>query len=220
MFIGGAVDAFKERGGKIVQQQWVPLGTKDLSSYISVLQEADALMAWFMGVTVIPGLRQLKEYKVKMPIIMPQSGHSTHPKIMAQMGDTCLDITTSCGYAWTIDSPENKEFVAAYQKKWNELPGGVAYGGYMAVQIAVAALEKSGGDTSPKALAKGLNATKVSGLLGDFSFGETHVGVGNYVTYKHAKVNNEIVPEVLATSAVDCKPQGKTMVHSMVSKTW
>ena len=220
MFIGGAVDAFKERGGKIVQQQWVPLGTKDLSSYISVLQEADALMAWFMGVTVIPGLRQLKEYKVKMPIIMPQSGHSTHPKIMAQMGDTCLDITTSCGYAWTIDSPENKAFVAAYQKKWNELPGGVAYGGYMAVQIAVAALEKSGGDTSPKALAKGLNATKVSGLLGDFSFGETHVGVGNYVTYKHSKVNNEIVPEVLATSAVDCQPKGKTMVHSVVSKTW
>jgi len=219
-FIGGAVDAFKERGGKIVQQQWVPLGTKDLSSYISVLKEADAVMAWFMGVTVIPGLRQLKEYKVKMPIIMPQSGHSTSPKIMAQMGDTCLGIITSCGYAWTIDTPENKAFVAAYQKKWNELPAGLAYGGYMAVQIALAALEKTGGDTSSKALAKGLNAIEVPGLLGTFSFGEAHVGVGNYVTYTHAKVNNEIVPDVLGTSAVDCKREGNTMVHSLVSKTW
>ena len=98
-FIGGAVNAFKERGGKIIQEQWVPLGTKDVSPYLTVLKPADAVFAWFMGVTVIPGLRQIREYKIKMPIIMPQSGHSTHPKIMEQMGDTCLGIITSCFYA-------------------------------------------------------------------------------------------------------------------------
>ena len=108
-FVGGAVDAFKDRGGKIVQQQWVPLGTKDISPYITVLQQADGLMAWFMGVTVIPGLKQLGEYKVKMPIIMPQSGHSTHPKIMAEMGDTCVGITTSCAYASDHRYPGEQE---------------------------------------------------------------------------------------------------------------
>jgi branched-chain amino acid transport system substrate-binding protein len=219
-FIGGGVMGFTDRGGKIIQEQWVPLGTKDISSYTTVLKDADALFAWFMGVTVIPGLRQLKEYKVKMPIIMPQSGHSTNPKIMQQMGDTCLGIITSCGYAWTIDSPENKEFVAAYQKKWEELPGGVSYGGYMGLQIALAALEKSGGDTSSKALAEALSTTEVPGILGTFSFNGGHVAIGNYVTYTHAKVDNQIVPKVLATSSVDCKPKGKTMVHSLVSKSW
>jgi branched-chain amino acid transport system substrate-binding protein len=219
-FIGGAVDAFKERGGKIVQQQWVPLGTKDISPYISVLEKADALLTWFMGVTVIPGLRQLREYKVEMPIIMPQSGHSTHPKIMAQMGDTCLDIITSCAYAWTIDTPENKKFVDAYQKKWGELPGGVSYGAYSAVQIALAVLKKTGGDTSPDALAKALNAIEVPGILGTFRFGDAHVGVGNYVTYKHAKVDGKIVTDVLAKSSVASKLVDKKLVHSVVSKSW
>lgn len=219
-FMGGAVDAFKERGGKIVQEQWVPLGTKDISSYITVLKDADALFAWFMGVTVIPGLRQLKEYKVDMPIVMPQSGHSTHPKIMAQMGDTCLGITTSCAYAWTIDTPENKKFVDAFQKRWGELPGGVSYGGYSDVQIALAALKKTGGDTSSEALAKALDATNLPGILGTFRFGDKRVGIGNYVTYKHVKVDNQIVPEILGTSSVASKLVGNKLVHELVSKSW
>jgi branched-chain amino acid transport system substrate-binding protein len=219
-FIGGAVDAFKERGGKIVQEQWVPLGTKDISSYISVLQKADALMAWFMGVTVIPGLKQLKDYKVGMPIIMPQSGHSTHPKIMQAMGDTSLGVITSDAYAWTIDTPKNKAFVEAFQNRYGEMPGGVAYGGYSAIQIALAALQKTGGDTSSKALAKALNETEVPGILGTFSFGDAHIGVGNYVIYKHAKVDNMIVPDVLATDSVITKKVGKDLVHSIVKKSW
>lgn len=219
-FIGGAVDAFKERNGKIIQDQWVPLGTKDISSYISVLKDADALLAWFMGVTVIPGLRQLKEYKVKMPIIMPQSGHSTSPKIMAQLGDVSLGIITSCAYAWTLDTPENKKFVDAFQNKWKELPAGVAYGGYSAVQIALAALKKTSGDTSSSALAKALDATNLPGILGTFRFGDKRVGIATYVTYNHAKVNNQIVPEILGTSTVDTKMVGNKLVHSLVSKDW
>ena len=219
-FIGGAVDAFKERGGKIVQEQWVPLGTKDISSYISVLQKADALMAWFMGVTVIPGLKQLKDYKVGMPIIMPQSGHSTHSKIMQAMGDTSLGVITSDAYAWTLDTPKNKAFVEAFQNRYGEVPGGVAYGGYSAVQIALAALQKTGGDTSSKALAKALNETEVPGILGTFSFGDAHIGTGNYVIYKHEKVDNMIVPDVLATDSVITKKVGNDLVHSIVKKSW
>jgi len=219
-FIGGGVMGFTDRGGKIIQQQWVPLGTKDVSSYITVLKDADALFAWFMGVTVIPGLRQLREYKVKMPIIMPQSGHSTHPKIMEQMGDTCLGIITSCLYAWTIDTPENKEFVDAYQKRWGHLPGGLSYGGYTTVQMALAALEKTGDDTSPEAIAKALDAIEFQAMLGTIRFGEARIGTTNNVTYKHAKVNGQIVPQVIGTSTVVTKKVGNKLVHSLGSKSW
>jgi branched-chain amino acid transport system substrate-binding protein len=219
-FIGGAVEAFKDRGGKVLQQQWVPLGTKDFSSYITVMEEADAVLAWFIGLTVIPGLKQLREYRVKMPIVMPQSGHSTHPKVMAQMGDTCLGVITTCAYAWTIDTPENKKFVDAYQKRWAELPPALAYGGYSGVQIALAALEKTGGDTSPAALAKALDAMEYQGILSNFSFSDKRVGVANYVTYKHAKVNNQIVPDVLGMTMVGPKMKGKKLSHQVVSKTW
>jgi len=219
-FIGGAVTAFKERGGKIIQEQWVPMGTKDVSPYITALKEADAHLVWFMGVTVIPGLRQLREYKVKIPIIMPQSGHSTNPKIMNEMGDTCVGIITACAYAWTLDSAENKKFVAAYQKRWGELPAGLAYGGYSVAQIALAALKKTGGNTSPDALAKALDAIKVPGILGNFAFGDSRVGVGNYVIYNHAKVDNKIVTDVLGNSTAASKRVGDKIIHSLVSKSW
>jgi len=219
-FIGGAVDAFKERGGKVIQEQWVPLNTKDISSYLSVLKKADAVLAWFMGLTVIPGLRQIKEYKVKMPVVMPQSGHSTHPKIMEQMGDTSLGITTTCAYAWNIDTPENKKFVNDYQKRWNELPAGLSYGGYSVVNIALDALKRTGGDTSPKALAKALDSLDYPGILGNFRFADKRVAIGNYVTYKHSKVNGQIVPEILARTTVSSKLVGKELVHHLDKKSW
>ena len=219
-FIGGGVAGFKDRGGKIIQEQWIPLGTKDVSPYITALKDADALFAWFMGVTVIPGLRQLSEYKVKMPIIMPQSGHSTHPKIMEQMGDTCLDIITTCFYAWTIDTPENKKFVDAYQKRWGELPGGLSYGGYTTMQFALAALEKTSDDTSPNAIAKVLDAMEFRAMLGTIRFGDARIGTTNNVTYKHAKVDGQIVPQVIGTSSVVTKKVGEKLVHSLASKSW
>jgi branched-chain amino acid transport system substrate-binding protein len=220
MFIGGAVDSFKEMGGKIIQQQWVPMGTKDVSPYITVLKKADAVMSWFAGLTVIPGLRQLREYKVKMPVIMPQSGHSIHPKIMAVMGDTVVGVKTSGAYAWTLDTPKNKKWVDAYKKRWGVLPGAVAYGGYSCVQIALAALQKTGGDTSPDAIAKALDATEYKGIIGDFRFGDTRVGVYNYVIVNQAKVDNEIVADVIARCTVETVPVGKTMVHRVVAKSW
>lgn len=155
-----------------------------------------------------------------MPIIMPQSGHSTSPTIMTELGDTVEGVITNCAYAWTIDTPENKKFVAAYQKRWGELPGGVSYGGYSAVNIALAALEKTGGDTSPDALAKALDATNLPGILGPFKFGDKRVGIGNYVMYKHVRSGNQIVPLVLGTTTVATKLEGNTLKHIIVDKTW
>jgi branched-chain amino acid transport system substrate-binding protein len=220
-FIAGAKAAFvEERGGKIIQEQWIPMNTKDVSPYISALKDADALMAWFMGVTVIPGLSQLREFKVKMPIVMPQSGHSTNPKIMDQMGDNCVGIITPDAYVWTIDNPKNKKFLEAYMKRWGELPAGTAYGAYASAQIVLAALEKTGGDTSPNAIAKAMDATNYPGVLGNIRFGDARVGIGNYVIYKHVKVDNKITAEVLANCTVATKRVGDKLVHSLVSKSW
>ena len=219
-FIGGAVTAFQDRGGKIIQDQWVPLGTKDISPYITTLKEADAVLAWFMGITVIPGFQQLREYKVDMPIVMPQSGHSTHPKVIAEMGDTAVGIITPDAYTWTIDTPENKKFVAAYQKRWGELPGGVSYGAYAGTQIFLEALKKTGGDTSPEALAKALDETKYQGIMGTINFGDARVGEGNYVIYKHAKVGSEYTTEVLGMATVKTEKVGDKLVQSLLKKSW
>jgi len=219
-FIAGVKAAFESKGGKIIQEQWIPMNTKDVSPYITTLKKADALMVWFAGVTVIPGFNQLRDFKVQMPILMPQSGHSTNPKIMNEMGDACVGVPTPDAYAWTIDTPNNKKFLDSYQKRWGELPAGTAYGSYASTQIVLAALEKTRGDTSPDALAKAMDATNYPGVLGTIRFGDARVGVSNCVIYKHAKVDNKIVPEVLGQYSVANKLVGDKLVHSLVSKSW
>jgi hypothetical protein len=81
-------------------------------------------------------------------------------------------------------------------------------------------LKKTGGDTSPDALAKALDAIKVPGILGNFAFGETRVGVGHCVTYNHKKVDNKIITDVLGRSSVATKRAGNKLVHSLASKSW
>jgi len=183
-FIAGTENSFKERGGQVIQNQWIPLGTKDIAPYISALKKADFLAPWFAGVTVPAGLRQIKEFKVDMPVIMPQSGHAAHPDQIKEIGELGLGIITTDAYAWSIDTPENRDFVARYKKRWSVLPAGASYGGYFAMQIALEALKKAGGNTSREAIAKALDATRITGLLGDFSFGEARIGVGNYIVHE------------------------------------
>ena len=59
-FVEGFMAAFSERGGKAVQDQWIPMGTKDIAPYITGLKEADVLVPWFAGVTVTAGVRQIR----------------------------------------------------------------------------------------------------------------------------------------------------------------
>ena len=193
-FMGGATRTFQQKGGKIIQEQWMPMDTKDVAPYLTNLKEADVFMPWWAGVTHNVGMRQIREYNVKMPIFMPQAGWMDTPKQLQDIADYGVGMMTSDAYVWTIDTPENKAFVEKFQKRWGELPAGPAYGGYFNMKIALEALRKTGGDTSPKALAKALDQTKIKGFLGDIYFGDARLGVGNYFVHQCIKTDHKEQP--------------------------
>jgi branched-chain amino acid transport system substrate-binding protein len=215
-FLGSFVAGFTERGGEIIQEQWIPMNTNDIAPYISALEEADVFVPWLAGVTATVGIKQIKEYGVDMPIIMPQAGHMAHPQQIAEIGDDGLGIITCEAYVWTIDNQKNQAFVKAYQDRWGELPSGAAYGAYAPLKIALAALSKTGGDTSPEALAKALDETSYEGILGTFQFADERVGIGNYVIHQAIKIGDEYSTEVLASYQVRTDRVGDKLVHSIV----
>lgn len=94
-------------------------------------------------------------------------------------------------YVWTIDTPKNKKFVEAYQKRWNELPSGNAGGVYIAMQMVFEAFKKTKGDTSSAALAKALDSTNVEGFLGPIRFVDNRVAINDYLIHKVIKTGNE-----------------------------
>jgi branched-chain amino acid transport system substrate-binding protein len=218
-FMGGCTDTFEKKGGKVIQQQWMPMDTKDTAPYLTALKQADVFMPWYAGVTHNVGIRQIREYGVKMPIILPQAGYMAHPDQIKEIGDYGVGFITSEAYVWTIDTPENKAFVDKYKKKWNMLPAGPCYGGYFNMQILLAALRKTNGDTSPKVLAKALDETKMKGFLGDFAFGDARLGIGNYFVQKEIKKAGDPEPyqsEILAKYQVKPVKAGNKIEYEIL----
>ncbi len=157
----GATNTFEKKGGKIIQQQWMPMDTKDTAPYLTALKQADVFMPWYAGITHNVGIRQIREYGIKMPIILPQAGYMAHPQQIKEIGDYGVGFITSDAYVWTIDTPENRAFVEKYKKKYNMLPANVAYGGYFNMQILLQALRKDRRGFFPERIGQGIgpNAT-------------------------------------------------------------
>jgi branched-chain amino acid transport system substrate-binding protein len=151
-----------------------------------------------------------------MPVVFPQSQFPAHPKQIVQIGDDGIGMIAPEAYVWTIDTPENKKFVEAYQKRWGELPSGNAGGVYTVMQIAFQALNKTKGDTSSQALAKALDATNIKGFTGPIRFGDAKVGINDYIIHKVIKVGNEYRTQVLSKYTVKTSKVENKLVQSIV----
>ena len=195
-FMAGFVQAFEERGGKVIQQQWYPMGTTDFTSFIVNIKKADALILWLPGADNFAALKQLKEMGVKMPIVQPEDGGVViSPPAMKELGATIIGNVVTAIYSYTLDTPGNKEFVEAYKKKWNgALPGPMSGAAYASTQVALEALRKTGGDTSSQALRKALSEVSVDTVRGRISFNKDRLAV--YTCYI-VKVEKDLVPRVV-----------------------
>jgi len=215
-FMDGFTKGFAQGGGKLIQIQWVPLDAKDIASYLTNLKPADVFVPWLAGSTFIAGMKQVKEYKIAMPVVCPEAAYILDRKMRDEVGDVGVGIVTAEFASWHINRPQNKQFVEAYQKRWNDLPSGSAYGTWHTMHIVFDALRRTGGETSPKVLAKALDETNYEGTLGTMRFGPERVGIANYIIIKEIKVGNQFDHEILGQVLVRSDLVGGKMVQSLV----
>lgn len=121
------------KGISVVGEEFIPLGTKDYSIVINKLAKSDADLIFFSvaGNDGITFLKQAEQVKLKESkklfgtVIMDEM-------VGAATGSAGVGVYTTLRYDPGIDTPANRTFVAAYQKKYGELPGqpaGLAYDG-------------------------------------------------------------------------------------------
>ena len=77
----------------------------------------------------------------------------------------------------------------------------------MSMQVVLEALRRVGDDTSPRALAKALDETKIQGYLGDFYFADARVGVGNYIVHKAIKVGGDYPYQTEVLAKYQIRPE-------------
>jgi branched-chain amino acid transport system substrate-binding protein len=177
-YIEGFKRGFEDAGGKVIQEQLVSMDTADISPYYAKLADADCLALAPIGGHLIPSVAQAKQTGVmdRMKVIMATDLGLTDPPNLKEAGDAAIGTVAEAHYNSSAPTPGNKEFVAAFETKYGQLPASYAGMAYAAYQIVYAALTATNGDTSYDKLAAALDATNIDTVRGHITFDARRVG--------------------------------------------
>ncbi|EJJ27599.1 ABC transporter substrate-binding protein [Rhizobium sp. CF142] len=147
----GFTDQFKKEGGTVVEALRVPLQNPDFAPFLQRVRDAkpDALFVFVpSGVGAIFMKQFVDRGLADAGIKLIATGDVTDDDLLNGMGPAAKGVITGHFYSTDHDSPENKAFVAEVRKaNKNMRPNFMSVGGYDAMHVAYAALEKTGGDT-------------------------------------------------------------------------
>jgi len=163
-------DTFEKGGGTVKEKIRVPLKNPDFAPFLERVKD-DKPDAVFVFVPSGQGAAFMKEFVEqgldKAGVKLIGTGDVTDDDLLPQMGDATLGAVTTHHYSAAHDSPENKAFVAAFEKANGGMrPNFMAVGGYDGMALIYQALEKTKGDASGDALIaamKGMSWTSPRG---------------------------------------------------------
>jgi branched-chain amino acid transport system substrate-binding protein len=126
--------------------------------------------------------------------------------------DAAVGFYGGSNWAPNLDTPQNKAFVAAFEKAYNYVPGSYAFEAYDAALLIDSVLKATGGKTNDKeALRAALKKADFQSLRGGFKFNNNGYPIQNFYLTKVAKrpdgkFETEIVQTVFKD---DVDPHGK-----------
>jgi branched-chain amino acid transport system substrate-binding protein len=169
--------ALSSRGVTPVADQVVTTDQKDFSAALSTIRQKNPKLI-FLGAEEVESGLIVKQAR-SLGIAVPFAGAAPQgtPVFMNTAGASNVEDTiVSSPYLSNEVSDASRKFAAAYKAAYGEdaeLHGAKAYDG---AQILLTALKNSNVATGKK-LADAIRATKRTGLLGDFAYDETGVGI-------------------------------------------
>lgn len=226
-FLDPLTGLFKQLGGLVIQQQWVPQPCPDFTPYYTTMKHADALVAWDSGSDAIGLLTSWYTtgmYK-QMPIVGAFHGGFLDgfiPKAIADSGNLAAANSVVGDLAPMMYSPDSTEAAnVAFQNGLGPImnaqlhfaPGDDgASGPYQAAQVFLAALKTTNGDTTPAKIVSAISGISIVGPEGPESFASgLLVATKNVYICKVVKVpvpNMNIFKYVTVYTYKDVPPTG------------
>ncbi len=164
-----------KKGGKVIGEEYLPMDGTDWTAVINKLKTAnpDAIITSTAGgAPNVTLTKQLRAAGIKLPY----GNLAVDEGTAKDMGADAEGIVISGSYLTSIDSPKNKEFMAAMQKKFGanlKTPNDLSVPQYEAVYLYKAAVEKAGSLDTDKVLAA-LSTVKVEGPRGSIQMNKQH----------------------------------------------
>src|SRR6267143_3890475 len=145
----------EKTGGKVLGEEYLPMDGSDWTPIISKLKAAkpDALITSTAGGA--PNVTLTKQLRAA-GINIPYGNLAVDEGTAKSMGPDAEGIFISGSYFTNIDSPKNKEFLAAMQKKFGadlKTPNDLSVPQYEGVYLYKAAVEKAGSTDAEKVIA-------------------------------------------------------------------
>src|SRR5215467_4509899 len=120
---GGFHKSFEDNGGQIIQKVWIPLNVQDYAPYLAqIRKDADAVFVLALGRWTLLFAKQwaTSGLKDKMPLIA--GGTYTDEHVLPELGDESIGVISAHHYSAALDTPANRRFRAAFEKKFGRLP--------------------------------------------------------------------------------------------------
>jgi branched-chain amino acid transport system substrate-binding protein len=121
----GFESAFAAGGGTIAGTANPPFGkTQDYQPFLAQIQSsgAAATFCFFAGAEAVAFVKQYRQFGLADSIPLYGSGFLTEGGVLSAQGAAAAGIQTSLHYTSELDNQHNKDFVAAYQDKYDAVP--------------------------------------------------------------------------------------------------
>ncbi|MCG6114290.1 MAG: ABC transporter substrate-binding protein [Mesorhizobium sp.] len=129
--------------GELADEVYTQVGQTDYASEISQIRAsgADAVFAFLPGGMGIAFMKQYAESGVDIPIMGP--GFSFSQDVLGAIGEAALGVRNSSHWSQDMDTDANREFVEAFQERYDRLPSLYAVQAWDAANLIVSAASKA-----------------------------------------------------------------------------
>ncbi len=183
--ITGATDTFTAAGGKVIQQQWVPLGTTDMLQYATKIDKnADALLMWLVPSDAASFVKEYRNLGVKIPLLMFLG---IFDPTFQEVGDLLVGEIGLNEYNPNLDNARNTAFVQSYKAKYNAIPNQTTAFAYTVMENIIQGVQKSGGKTSVEDLRAAMNGMALDTVIGPATYSPDGIASSNRYIVKAAQ---------------------------------
>jgi branched-chain amino acid transport system substrate-binding protein len=174
--------------GEVLDEVYTQLGQLDFSAELAKIasMKPDAVFTFMPGGMGVNLVRQYRQAGLQtIPFL---SAFTVDESTLPAQQDAAVGFFGGANWAPTTDNPQNKAFVAAFEKEFGYVPGSYAMQAYDAAQLIDSALKATGGKTDNKdALRAALKKADFKSLRGSFRFGNNNYPVQDFYLVRVAK---------------------------------
>jgi branched-chain amino acid transport system substrate-binding protein len=214
------VEAAKANNKTTVAEMYSPFGTNDFAPFIQQIKSSGAEGLWvaLAGRDAINFANQAKEFGVLDKVFVAGVSFVTDNNVKT-LGEVSKGIWGIINYSSTLDTPENKAFVAAWKKKYNgDEPTNFEGETYIGMQVIFQAVQRAR-SLKPMDIAKVMSGGTFDTVLGKLTIraADHQIIAPNYFGYI-GEQDGKLRPIITTTIAADvatAAPTGSCKMEAM-----